>query len=210
MRLRSFAVALLAVLTAQSLPAQFLPHGTGGFGPLPQATFNGTPFSSGIPNTAVMRGGVGGVTLGLTATQRYTNPPLTNDGAGTFTALAGVDPGSPAGSLYARWNFDFYMSGSTLGNYFYQWLYQFTPNGPVDGGALGFGSAIVGAFGTTYSDSWNLGMAFLADPNNPNVAPPSGTFDPNALGTYRFVLAQTPLGGGVPEYVAIAVGKSVV
>lgn len=61
------------------------------FGSLQTATFGGT----GIPNDAVaiseVSSGGFNVVLGLTAHQRYDNPPLGNDGAGRFTAVAGGD-----------------------------------------------------------------------------------------------------------------------
>ena len=54
------------------------------FGTLVGATFGG----SGIPNTAVAIASTDGLTLGLTAHQRFTGPNLANDSAGTFTAFA--------------------------------------------------------------------------------------------------------------------------
>ena len=63
------------------------------FGSLPAATFGG----NGIPNNAVAIATAGtGLTIGLTAHQRYIGPNLTNDGQGTYTALAGVSPISPS------------------------------------------------------------------------------------------------------------------
>ena len=60
------------------------------FGPLPGATFGG----SGIPNDAVaittIVDGTTTITLGLTAHQRFASPAVTNNGAGVFTAQAGV------------------------------------------------------------------------------------------------------------------------
>ena len=77
MRHRFLAAVLPLALVAAPLQAQFIPNG-GSFGSLPQATFGG----SGIPNNAVQRGrNVGNVILGLTATQRYSSPLVTNDGA---------------------------------------------------------------------------------------------------------------------------------
>ena len=91
MRIHLMAAALPMALLAAPLHAQFTPTG-GTFGSLPQATFGG----SGIPNNAVQMGhNVGGVDLGLTATQRFTSPALTNDGAGTFFATPGFDASAP-------------------------------------------------------------------------------------------------------------------
>ena len=66
--------------------------GTASFGTLAGATFNGTPVSSGIDNTNVQITTIDGAVLGLSATQRYDNPALSNDGVGTFQALTGTGP----------------------------------------------------------------------------------------------------------------------
>lgn len=80
------------------------------FGTLSAATFGGT----GISNTAVaitnISSGGNSITLGLTATPQYPNPPigfpLPNDGKGTFAAT----PGDGLKTGYATWNFDFYVN----------------------------------------------------------------------------------------------------
>jgi len=160
------------------------PAGT--FGSLPVATFGGT----GIPNNAVMTGGVNGATMGLTATQRFSAPAVTNDGAGTFFAAAGP---SATNAAYAGWNFDFYTDAGTSNSLFKlfvdrnpgpgtdQWSMQQIPLG-------------------TYQDSWNEGMSFLG----------SG-FDPNAAGEYSFLLVQyTPTGPyGYTEQARVAMNVDV-
>lgn len=84
------------------------------FGSLPGATFSGT----GIPNNPVavttVTSGDDNITLGLSATSKYPNPPvapgiLANNNAGTFYAPSGSGL-SPAGD--ATWNFDFYINQS--------------------------------------------------------------------------------------------------
>jgi len=140
------------------------------FGSLPSATFGG----SGIPNDAVAITTFGlpegSLTLGLSATARYSNPAVTNDGAGTFFALAGGDTldGAPA---YGVWNFDFYSAASfTPGSgYTLTLLYDVDPAAGSSTGSL---QLPIG-----YQDSWNLGMGFLG-----------GGFDPNANGEYSFAL----------------------
>jgi len=59
------------------------------------------------------------ITLGLAAQQRYFNPPVGNDGAGTYFATTGANhggPGNPSSFNGALWNFDFYFD-ATGGSY---------------------------------------------------------------------------------------------
>src|ERR1700760_2686671 len=70
--------------------------------------------SSGNPHdpvavTTVVDGG-NTITLGLAAQQRYFNPPVGNNGAGTYFATTGQNNGGPGSSSAfqgALWNFDF-------------------------------------------------------------------------------------------------------
>ena len=187
-RTSSVSVAVLALAAAaSSFAAPITPEGT--FGPLTVATFSGT----GIPNTAVQVRTVRGNVLGLTATPRFNAPAVTNDGAGTFFALAGPSATQPT---WAGWNFGFYISPSTAAantGTTFQLLYDFNPavgNDQATHGVLSFG-----ALTTVVQNSWNLGMGFLANPATPPVGfvtPPTGSFtpfNPNALGEYTFSLA---------------------
>jgi len=92
------------------------------FGPLDDATFGGT----GIPNDEVaissqFSNGESLITIAMSATQRYDNPALTNDGAGTYFAGAGSN--TPSGTTFegALWNFNYYINidspGETLADY---------------------------------------------------------------------------------------------
>ncbi len=175
-------VALLIATFCLAVPAQaqITPQGT--FGSLPQATFGG----SGIPNNAVMFSTYDGVTLGLTATQRYSgNPVVTNDGAGTYFAAVGDDGGG-----LARWNFDWYFGGTNSGNYFYRLLYDFDPAaGNVNHGAIE-PATFAGSF-LPSQDSENLGFGFLGTTASGFITAPSyGPFDPTANGNYTFQLQQ--------------------
>lgn len=139
------------------------------FGALSAATFGG----SGIPNDRVAITTIDGVTLGLTATQRYSNPPVTDDGAGTFFATAGVD----SVPNYALWNFDMYISNASTTNYAMQLLWDLNPGAGTDEASLSSFGIHPLAAGSTWQESWNLGMPFL------------GTgFDPTAAGEYSFAL----------------------
>ncbi|MBC8126351.1 MAG: hypothetical protein H8M99_04285, partial [Gloeobacteraceae cyanobacterium ES-bin-144] len=99
------------VIGSASLSAISITPSFDSFGTLAAATFAGT----GIPNDSVAISTFGTTTLGLTAHQRYDNPALSNDGAGTFAAGVGNDAahGQPT---YAIWNFGFYYSGIDSGN----------------------------------------------------------------------------------------------
>ena len=205
-----FLAALLFSATGSF--AQIGPDTTG-FGSLNQANFGG----SGIPTNAVAQTTFNNVTLGLSATPRFSNPAVTNDNMGSFFAQAGIDtnPPSPA-DPYARWNFDFFIgnisSGTTttsgVGNYNYKLFYDFNPavgNTQATHGSISFVGALLSTnpvltIGMTsianpnYSQgSLNLGMNFLqsgsAISGTPLVSAPSGIFDPNALGQYSFKLA---------------------
>lgn len=142
---------------------------TGTFGSLPANSFGGT----GIPTNAVMLGGSNGVTLGLSATQRYSSPPLTNNGAGTFYAMSGISTGGPVNIGFAAWNFDFFVGGSTSTDYHYFTLFV----DPNPGNGTSRSSMIPFNFTGDLHDSSNLHYW-------------SSLFDPNATGEYSFALYQ--------------------
>ncbi len=172
------AATLVAISpTAQ---AQVTPAGT--FGSIPSATFGG----GGIPNNAVMVGGAGGATIGLTATPRYDGPAITNNGAGYYFATPGVSS-NHAG--YANWNFDFYVNPGNTNSTFKLFV-----NGDASGGT-GLGAPSSFTFGSALNqNSLNEGMTFLAT-----------GFDPNATGVYSFALYQYNSDGTALDHVAINV-----
>jgi len=141
------------------------PAGT--WGSLPPNSFGG----SGIPTNAVETGGAGGVTLGLSATPRYTSPPVTNNGAGTFYAQTGISTGGPVNTGFAAWNFDYFVGGASTNNYFT----LFVDGNPAAGNSLSSLSAF--SFTGNLHDSSNLHYFF-------------SSFDPNAAGEYSFALYQ--------------------
>ncbi|MDE1975066.1 MAG: hypothetical protein KGI49_00950 [Patescibacteria group bacterium] len=171
MKIITLAVALL--VAAGSLTVNATTVNTS-FGSLPSATWGG----SGIPNGAVSITTISGlpnsdtITLGLTATPRYSAGELANNGAGTFYASPGIS--SPG---LANWNFDYYIgiSGGEFANYHFvlsygnnSLTYSFDPVAiaNADGGKS--------VTATTREDSENLGW-FLP-------------FNPNANGTYNYDL----------------------
>ncbi len=94
------------------------------FGELTGAQWSG----SGNPNNPVAITTVNDngntITLGLAAQQRYFNPALANNGAGTFYATPGENNGngSVSHALGSTWNFDFYFN-ATGGSYTYELFY---------------------------------------------------------------------------------------
>lgn len=175
----AFATPLVSQTTSAVVPES-------DFGPRPFLTFGGT----GIPTDAVEANSVenqtalGGVHLFLSATQRYDNPALGNDGAGTFFAMAGTDDNPPSPTNpYALWNFDWAIVGNNVDAYAYRLYYDFNPG---VGNFGDYGYVVV----TPSQDSWNLGMDFLTFSFPGSISPPSfPSFDPNAAGEYGFVLA---------------------
>lgn len=153
------------------------------FGALPGATFGG----SGIDNTQVQIAQSGEVTLGLTVTPRYSNPAVTNDGAGVFTAQAGGDILDSAPS-YAKWNVDFYVNGLT------PWVDSFELFYDNDPSSVNSTTSSVGAH-YDWQDSYNLGMGFLD----------GASFDPSANGQYAFALYAYDAAGAVITHADILV-----
>lgn len=174
--------ALSAPLTGQTTG---LVTPVGVFGSQPGLTFGG----SGIPNNYVMSNtqvnqvALGGTHLFLAATQRFDNPALTNDGAGSYFALAGTDLNAPSPlDPYARWNFNFAILGNSSEAWTYKLYYDFNP---AVGNFGDYGYVAV----TPTQDFWNLGMNFLSLASPLTVFPPSFPgFDPNASGEYGFAL----------------------
>lgn len=182
------------------------------FGPLDDATFGGT----GIPNDEVaissqFSNGTSLITVAMSATQRFGNPALTNDGAGTYFAGAGSNtgPGSPSGTQEgALWNFNFYINidsaTETLSDYQISLFYDFDPvfdNGPAGLGSINITNGILASstpLTTKVEGSQNLMFAFLAtDAPGFLVAPTFPGFDPNTLGEYNFGIQVSQAGWGV-------------
>jgi hypothetical protein len=167
-------------------------------------TFGG----SGIPNDAVAQtvitDGGATITLGLTAHQRYDNPALSNDGAGTFTATAGSNAKpTAAGAVGALWNFAWDIDidgGAGFDDYDFDLRYDFDPAASTAEGAHG----IIHLNTFTWSDnSQNLLFSFL-DGNTLDgffsvlvglTTPPSGSFDPGVNGEYTFALIASNTSG---------------
>jgi hypothetical protein len=186
------------------------------FGPLNEATFGGT----GIPNDEVAvasqwEDGDVLITVALSATQRYSNPPLTNDGAGTYFAGTGSNYGGSGESTIegALWNFNYFIkvegiNGATpkLTDYQINLFYDFDPafdNGPSGLGNIDMTQSIQDGStpnATLAQDSQNLMFGFLATDSPPYLtAPGYSPFDPNTIGEYNFAIQVTRAGWNVEQ-----------
>lgn len=170
----------LAFAGLASVQAAVISPSFGSFGQLSGATFGG----SDIPNTSVAITTIevpqiGTVTLGLTAHQRYSNPPVNNNGAGVFTAVNGGDDLNFAPDL-ARWNVGYYVAstGSFTG-YTFQFFYD-TDSAAGNDVSTSFNSPLP----SLAQDSTNLGFGFYGGSNATNGHP----FDPGSNGQYSFAL----------------------
>jgi len=178
--------AILLTTGFAALAVPVTPAGT--FGTLSGATWGGT----GIPNNAAMTttiaNGGNTITLGLSATSRYSNPALANNGAGIFYATSGINNGltTPGHTPGATWNFDFYFD-ATGGNYTYKLFYGLDP------------ASLLSFDPTTIPD--NQATPNHGGQNSENLV--YGFGDPNATGTYSFQLVAYDSAGA-------AIGQSAI
>lgn len=179
------------------------------FGSFPDATWGG----NGIPNNAVAtsRQIVDGdvtITLAMSATQRYSNPALGNNGAGIYYAGTGSNFGGNNQSTTegALWNFNYYIrvegaNGATpvLTDYQFDLFYDFDPASNTPMTSLGKWDLTASVAATDPSltiaqDSQNLMFSFLEVGIPGFVTPPGGAFDPDVIGNYQFAIEVS--GGG--------------
>lgn len=210
-----FAIAFLAPMSATAAPIY------DEFGPLDNATFGGT----GIPNeevavsTQIVDGDVT-ITIAMSATQRYSNPAVTNDGAGTYFASVGSNFGGAGQSTTegALWNFNYYINveGSNgvtpqITDYQFDLHYDFDTaldNSLASLGTIDITAAVAASAApsvTLVEDSQNLLFGYLTTGVPGFVTPPAGAFDANAEGEYNFAIQVSNSGGFNLETVAIDV-----
>jgi hypothetical protein len=195
----NLGLGLSLVLSSASAFAQPVTPTFTSFGALPAANFGG----SGISNSFVAitnyssAASLSALTLGLSAAERCAGSvcgtPVTNDGAGKFTAQVGAP--FAANPTYASWNVGFYAQGNT-NLYNFKVLYDFNP--AVGNAASTHGEfklfTLSGISGTGGLDqnSFNVGFGYLTTglPIFPGVvSPPSfAPFNPNVNGEYSFAL----------------------
>jgi len=180
------------------------------FGPLDRATFGG----AGIPNNEVaissqFSNGASLITAAMSASQRYDNPALTNDGAGTYFAGAGTSLEGPSLLEGALWNFNFFIdiestSGETLADYDITLYYDFDPafdDGPSGLGTINITNGILAgpdpATTLLVEGSENLLFDFLATGIPGLINAPGGTFNPTVPGEYNCGISVGQDGWGV-------------
>lgn len=172
-------------------------------------TFGGEGIPTDPAAIASLQGNNGDtLTLGITAHQRFSeNPPLTNDGNGTFFASAGLNtpPSDPTGTQGTTWNFAWFAelipgenSISTLADYEVTLFYDLDSGVGTDRGDLGTWdlATTLNTFqlpGTLFESSQNAAFDFLTENSADGAisAPTFTAFDPFAAGEYSFALGST-------------------
>lgn len=209
-RLTTIAAGLLAAALPTLAPA-FTVYDE--FGSFPDATWGG----SGIPNDAVAASmqivnGADTLRVALSATERFSNPPVLDNGAAIYQANNGsncgvdTDPvGCPSANQGALWNWNYFVDvtgGGTLVDYQIDIWYDLDPNGPNAFGDLsGLGridvTALLVAQGLTtltkIEGSENNLFDFLAV-DSFGIDAPDVAFDPNAEGNYQYAITVTRFG----------------
>ena len=211
------AIAYVCLLTTPTLVTAAPIYDT--FGSFPDATWGG----SGIPNDAVAAStqfydGTTLIRIAMSATQRYSNPAPTNNGAGVYYAHTGSNFGGASESATegALWNFNFFVeiTDSTdpavgIDDYDINLFYDFDPGTNTPKNQLGiidldaWSAAAQPAGSNLFEGSENLMFSWLSNPNYV-IVPQIGSFDPNAIGEYHFGIEVAKDGWNV-EAVAIDV-----
>jgi hypothetical protein len=189
--IKQFSVLALALAASSTFAAPVVPV-YDAFGSYPAATFGG----SGIPNNAVATTTIlgSGVTLALTAHQRYSEPVVANNSAGVFQAVGGAY--GPGDNL-ARWNFGYDIQGGS-------------PTSRITYRLFGDYDSAVGNDFSTYTDISIYLAGSLQDSENLGFGTNFAQFDPNESGEYGFVLAAYNALGGELGRVAILVDVTAV
>lgn len=211
----AFAFAAMALVPSDLLATPIYDT----FGPL-AATFGGTgiPSEEVAVSSTIVDGNVT-FTVAMSATARYSNPTVTNDGAGTYYATPGSNFGGAGESATegALWNFNFYIdvegSGGAapiLADYQFDLYYDFNTGADTPIASLGYlnltNAILAGSpTATTVEDSQNLMFSFFSTALPGFVTPPAGAFDPSAVGEYNFALQVSNTNGFSVEAVAIDV-----
>ncbi len=182
------------------------------FGAFPDATWGG----SGIPNDAVAASmqivnGEDTIRIAMSATERFSNPPVGDNGAAVYTAGTGSNFGGASESTTegALWNWNFFIDISgpgVLADYQIDLYYDLDAAASADFSLAGLGKiditagilAGVDPFVTLVEGSQNNLFAFLGV-DIPGIldAPDFTAFDPDAVGNYQYAITVSRAGFGV-------------
>lgn len=176
------------------------------FGSFADATWGG----SGIPNDAVAASktivdGDTTIRVAMAATERFSNPPVSDNGAAIYQAGTGSNFGgnNESSSEGALWNWNYFIDISNpndpnvkLTDYQIDLYYDLDPAGPTACcNVAGLGRIDVTAVlnandpnATLSEDSQNNMFGYLATGVPGFVYAPGGTFDPDAVGNYQFAM----------------------
>lgn len=197
------------------------------FGSFEDATWGG----DGIPNDAVAASkqivnGDDTVRVAMSATERYSNPAVGDNGEAIYSAGTGsncgvsTDPvGCPSTNEGALWNWNYFVDvagGGTLGDYQIDIWYDLeagearemgdlTGLGRIDVTASLFAQGLEGL--TKIEGSENNLFAWLGTDALPFVDAPDFTFDANAVGNYQFAITVST--GGAFSFPVDAVAMEV-
>lgn len=156
------------------------------FGTLAAADFGGSNKAAAVDTFTgknVFGGSTGTITLGLTVLPGSSSmPAVTNDGKGTFTALAGADTSSLTSTLdqWAKWDLGWHIDGARTSNpYTYKLLLDVDPGTSED-----FKTFIVGMNSEGTLNLGDFGRELLG----------GYSFNPNKIGTYSMILEAVQFG----------------
>ena len=165
-------------------------------------TFGGSGIPTGRTAYSIFTDGNDTLLLGLTAHQRYSNPPLTDDGAGTFTATPGANDGTPGNpGTQSTWNFAWFAEATgqrTLADWDVKLLFDLDPGKDTPSSEMGMWdlATTLLAFSLPldlFQSTQNATFGFLGtdDANIGLTAPSFTAFSPFAAGEYTFALTST-------------------
>ena len=214
MKLATLATLGCSLIAAGSTMAAAVTPTYTTFGPLPGANFGGSGNPTDPVAITTIQDGNNTITLGLAAQQRYSNPPLANNGAGTFYATPGLNGGlvTPAKGLGATWNFDYYVNytgSSTAGYTFKLFMGQDTASPSLFINPLHVGDNKPTA-NNGGQNSENLSFAGFGNLGAFELNPLAGSFDANANADYSFVLKAYNAAGAEVGASAIVVSVAAV
>jgi hypothetical protein len=148
--------------------------------------------------------GADGEFINLSATPRHLNAPLTNDGAGTFTAHAGGDTLDARPDLF-RFNGDYDLTNNTSVSLFAE-VFLDTSNGANTDQSSMARIQVLLTPGQSLKDSQNLAFTFLQTGVPPSVTGSGIAPDVNANGEFNLFADFRSVNGLLPGNVLLSEG----